>query len=312
MRPIFANDVIQIEISNNCHLSCRHCTRHVGHHRNVFNMTLDFARKAILSLEGFPGTIGMMGGDPAMHPKFEEMCALWEELIPRERRGFWTAGFKWDQHEKTIYRVFDKNQIHYNDHIAYDGKHTPLLVAIDDVVHDEELKRELIDKCGFQEHWSASITPKGGFFCEIAASLDWLMQGPGGYEIEPGWWKKTPAEFKDQVDRYCGMCSGAIPMPAYTDGRGGRDGPTVEAISPSNLERLKALGSPKVARGHYEVWDKEITREDVEKYDTRNRRGFRTFVARSPDDVLKAVVGHEKCPSVEDIANRFKPVKKSA
>ena len=312
MRPIYDNDVIQIEITNACHLACRHCTRHVGHHRNTFSMSVEFAEKAIDSLEGFPGIRGMMGGEPAMHPKFEEMLDLWERKVPREKRGLWTAGFKWDKHEKRIFEVFDKNQIHYNDHIAYDGRHTPLLVAIDDVVHDEELKRELIDKCGFQEHWSASITPKGGFFCEIAASLDWLMEGPGGYPVEPGWWRKTPAEFKDQVDRYCGMCSGAIPMPEYTDGRGGRDGPTVEAISSSNLARLTALGSPKVARGHYTLWDKEITREDAEKWDTRNRRGFRTFVARSPQDVTAAVASHAACPSAQDVANRFKPVKRSA
>lgn len=312
MRPIYANDVIQIEITNGCHLSCRHCTRHVSHHRRPFFMSVDTARKAILSLDGFDGVVGMMGGEPSMHPKFEKMCTLWQELVPRERRGYWTAGFRWDERKALVDETFDSKQIHYNDHIAYDGKHTPLLVAIDEVVLDEDLRNKLIWECGFQEHWSASITPKGGFFCEIAASLDWLMDGPGGYPIEPGWWRKTPLQFADQVERYCGMCSGAIPMPAYTDGRGGRDGPTVEAISPGNLERLRAAGSPKVLAGHYEVWDQTITEQDIAQWDTRNRRGFRTFVARSPEDVTEAVVGHDQCPSAEDIANRFKAPRKVA
>jgi len=275
-------------------------------------MDLDFARKAILSLEGFPGVVGMMGGEPTMHPKIDEMLDLWEELVPYEKRGFWTAGFKWGKYEDRIRAMFPKRHIHYNDHIAYDGRHTPLLIAIDDVIHDEEFKRELIENCGFQEHWSASITPKGGFFCEIAASLDWLMQGPGGYPIEPGWWRKEPKDFQDQVARYCGMCSGAIPLPEYTDGRGGRDGPTVEAISQSNLDRLTKLGSPKIARGHYELWTEEITREKAEAWDTRNRRGFRTFEGHGPEDVLEAVKNHPVCPSAEDIAKRFMPVKKSA
>lgn len=312
MRPIYDNDVIQIEITNSCHLSCTHCTRHLGHHRNTYFMDLDTARKAILSLEGFPGVIGIMGGEPAMHPKFSQMLDLWEELVPYEHRGFWTAGFRWGEHADRIKAMFPKRHIHYNDHIAYDGKHTPLLVAIDDVVFDEEFKQQLIENCGFQEHWSASITPKGGFFCEIAASLDWLMEGPGGYPIEPGWWKKTPADFKDQVDRYCGMCSGAIPMPAYTDARGGRDKPNKDVISQSNLDRLTALGSPKIARGDYILWTEEVTREKAAEWDTRNRRGFRTFEGHDPEDVLEAVKHHERAPSPEDIANRFKPIRKSA
>jgi hypothetical protein len=290
MRPIYENTVIQIDVTNACHLSCRHCTRHVGHHRKPFFMDLDTVRRAILSLDGFPGRVGIMGGEPTLHPRFADICALVRELIPdRRRREFWTAGFRWGEHKATIYETFDSDRINYNDHVAYDGKHTPLLVAIEEVVDDLELRAELIENCSFQTHWSASITPKGAFFCEIAASLDWLMDGPGGYPIEPGWWRKTPADFKDQVDRYCGQCSGAIPMPAYSDGRGGRDGPTIEQISPGNVERLRALGSRKVMAGHYEVWEKKITRADVEAHAARNPRAFRSFVARNPEDVKNAL-----------------------
>ena len=289
MRPIHENTVIQIELTNACHLSCRHCTRHVGHHRRPFFMELDLIRQAIESLEGFKGRIGLMGGEPTLHPQFEEACKIFQDMVPRRKREFWTAGFKWGEKKEVIYETFDRDRINYNDHVAYDGKHTPLLVAIDEVVDDPELRQELIENCPFQTHWSASITPKGGFFCEIAASLDWLMDGPGGYPIEPGWWDKEPKDFQDQVDRYCGMCSGAIPLPAYSDGRGGRDGPTVDAITPKNIERLKAQGSPKIMGGHYEVWTKKITREDVEEHKARNPREYRSFEARSPEDVKKAI-----------------------
>ena len=53
---------------------------------------------------------------------------------------------------------------------------------------------------------------KGRIFCEVAASLDYLFEGPGGYEIKKGWWKKKPKDFQDQVKRYCTSCSGALPM----------------------------------------------------------------------------------------------------
>ena len=51
---------------------------------------------------------------------------------------------------------------------------------------------KLRDKCWIQNLWSASITPKGAFFCEVAAAMDMTLNGPGGWPIEPGWWKRKP------------------------------------------------------------------------------------------------------------------------
>lgn len=290
MRDIAENTVIQIEILNGCHLSCQGCTRHVGLHRRTFVMSLDQIREAIRSLDGWEGRIGCMGGEPTLHPQFEEVCKIWQEMVPPDRREFWTAGFKWGKYEKLIKETFPR--INYNDHVAYDGMHTPLLVAIDEVVDDPELRAHLIDNCSYQSHWSASITPRGAFFCEIAASLDWLFQDlpdwkATGWPIEPGWWKRAVADYGEQIGQMCGKCSGAIPMPAFSDGRGGRDGPTIEHISPGNIERLKAVNSPKLLRGHFKVWDEKITPEHVEAHKARNPRAYRTFQAFKPEDVQK-------------------------
>ena len=97
---------------------------------------------------------------------------------------------------------------------------------------------KLIDNCWIQEQWSASITPKGAFFCEVAASLDYLFDGPGGYSLEKDG-GKTPEEFQDQVKRYCTNCSGALPMAAESDGQGGREKATIDTVSPTMLEKLK-------------------------------------------------------------------------
>ena len=290
MRPIYDNTVIQIDIVvGACHLSCANCTRMIGHHRKPMFMPLDMVRKAIASLEGFPGRIGCMGGEPALHPKFREVLAIYREMIPdKAQREFWTSGFKWKEYKDDILDTFDKERIAYNDHTQTTGRHQPLLVAIEEVIEDPELLAILIDQCPFQARWSASITPKGCFFCEIAASQDWLFDGPGGYPIEPGWWRKTPDQFRDQVDEFCGKCSGALPMPALSDNRGGRDSLSVDWVTPGNLDRLRKAGSPRIAKGGYKVIDAEFYRQIAPDVENWNPRTFRSFVAHSPEQVAAA------------------------
>lgn len=290
MKPIADNRVIQIEITNGCVLACANCTRHVGHHRKPFMMTPEFFEKACLSLEGFPGRVGIMGGEPTMHPQFSEILAIYRRLIPKPQREFWTTGWRWSPLYGELLETFEPELIHYNDHTQETGRHQPLLVAIDEVIADVGLREELIDDCWVQRQWSASITPKGAFFCEVAASLHHLFDGPDGWPVEPGWWKRIPADYRSQVEFACSKCSAAIPMETLSDARGGRDR-SVDVVSPGNLERLRAAGSPKVARGNYVVFDKKMTREDIEAI----KEGwlpshFRDFVAHNPDDV-KANVG---------------------
>jgi hypothetical protein len=110
-----------------------------------------------------------------------------------------------------------------------------------------------------QWRWSASITPKGGFFCEVAAAQDYLFDGPGGYPLEKGWWNKNPNEFMDQVKRYCPNCGGAIPMERVSSHV------AYDLVSPKNAERLKGLDSPKFAKGSYKIFNQKLTEKDIEE-----------------------------------------------
>ena len=286
MRPLGEMNIIQIEVTNACYLKCANCTRHVDHHKKTFFMDLDYIEKAIDSLEGFEGNIGMMGGDPTLHPKFPEICKIYQKKIPnRRKREFWTSGFKWKEYQDIILETFDKDRIAYNEHSTPGGKHTPLLVSIDEVVEDKKLMWEMIDNCWIQSQWSAAITPKGGFFCEVAASLDYLFEGPGGYEIKPGWWKKEPKDFQDQVKRYCVDCSGALPMKEESDGYGGRNGPAYDTVSPRNLEKLLKVKSPKAQAGHVKIFKEKINEKQInENAEGWNPSHFKPFVTHSPKD----------------------------
>ena len=188
--------------------------------------------------------------------------------------------------------TFLPERIAFNDHTQETGQHQPLLVAIEEVVDDPDLRALLIDNCPFQARWSASITPKGAFFCEIAAAQDYLFDGPGGWPVEPGWWKRL--DLSDQVDNYCQKCSGALPMPSFSDGRGGRDGKTIDIVSEGNLQRLFEVGSTKAYKGNYIVWKDKVGLKEVEAAMENGwkPREFRSFEAHSPEDVEHARPEH--------------------
>jgi len=251
MRAIKDMGTIQIEVTNSCMLECCHCTRFCGHHTDIFFAKLGDIANAIDSLDGFGGIIGLMGGEPMLHPQFTEICRLFRQKIPnRRQRGLWTAGIYWDKYREDIKATFDEDKIVYNDHSnPTTGKHQPLLVAIDEVMHDKALMWKMIDNCWINKRWSASITPKGAFFCEVAAAQDWLFDGPGGWPVEPGWWKKEVAECREQMERYCINCSACLPI-TESDNHYYKD-----TISDRNAERLKACGSARFKRNQYVIAD---------------------------------------------------------
>jgi hypothetical protein len=259
MKNISDNVVIQIEVTNACHLSCANCSRLVGHHKKPFYMSLDQIRNAILSLDGFEGRIGLMGGEPTLHPKFKEICEMYRELIPNKRkREFWTAGYKWDEYKEIINITFDNDLVHYNDHSKPDeGWHQPLLISIDEVVDDKRKMWKLIDNCWVQKRWSASITPKGAFFCEVAAALDHAMDGPGGWDITPGWWRKKTSDYNTQKSFACLKCSAALPLDDIPNNH-----LPVDMISKSNLELLNTNKSPKIKAQRIKI----VKKEDAVRY----------------------------------------------
>lgn len=224
-------------------------------------MDLETVAKSISSLDGYPYEIGIMGGEPTMHPQFKEICLLFQKMIPnRRQRALWTNGLKWKEYEDIIKETFDEDRIIYNDHKdAGVGEHQSLLLAAADILEDKELMWRLIGNCWVQWRWAAAITPKGGFFCEVAAAQDYLFNGLGGYPLEKGWWNKNPNEFMDQVKRYCPNCGAAVPM-SGVDAHA-----PYEIVSKSIAERLKKSESPKFLSGNYKLVDMKLTEADIEK-----------------------------------------------
>lgn len=245
-------------------------------------MSLEDFEKAIDSLEGFPGNVGIMGGEPTLHPQFLEILAMFRQKWPwKNRREFWTSGYKWEEYKDAIFDTFDEELIAYNNHLSPDVKHTPLLVAIRDIVKNKKDRQRIIEECWCQRRWSASINPRGAYFCEIAAALDLSFDGPGGWPIEKGWWKRDPKDkdFQEQVRRLCDWCGATLPIGETSDKA------TYDVVSKSNLKRLKKLGSPKILQGKYSLYERQWTFDEVINKKTNYApQNYRTFKAHKPED----------------------------
>ena len=83
------NGVLQIWITRGCDLSCFGCTQASNLGGKPGRITLDQFEQAVKSLEGYFGVVGIFGGNPALHPQFNEMCEILRAHFPREQCGLW-------------------------------------------------------------------------------------------------------------------------------------------------------------------------------------------------------------------------------
>lgn len=268
--------IIQIDITNACVHKCSNCTRFCGHHKKPFYMDFETFKAAVDSFDGYQGTVGIMGGEPTLHPEFARFLEYLNEhpyypkaenilvrptkefmktvakmeqdntFVNREHGikrncvlgyGLWSAlSAKYSDYYELIQDTFNFQALNDHTNIMY---HAPIMIRRKDMHVSDEEWIKIRDDCWAQKEWSATITPKGAFFCEIAGALDMLFDGPGGWKIEPGWWKRTPDQFGDQL-QWCELCG--IALNTFT-----RDAnEEIDDMSAWWHERLKELGSPKV------------------------------------------------------------------
>ena len=218
--------IIQIDITNACQHRCSNCTRFCGHHEKPFFMDFETFKRAVDSMEGYVGIVGMIGGEPTLHPEFERFARYLDSKMPaqykrkshymRQMQGdliktlnkveiestftycgefgekpsimygaglFSAMGVGYKKHYETIQDVFTYQAVNDHTNPMY---HEPILVSRKDLGIPDDEWVKLRDKCWVNQLWSAGITPKGAFFCEIAGTLDMLLDGPGGRLSQAG------------------------------------------------------------------------------------------------------------------------------
>lgn len=241
---------------------------------------------------------------------------------------FPTTAKKFYNYREIICRTFAN--ILLNDHSRDDIYHAPILVAAEEVIRkvcptcngtgrrDVDVSGQKVamkmdvpcnvcegkgtvpdtdeiflrtERCWIQESWSAAINPKGAWFCEVAASLSDLFDGPMGWDVKGGWWKKTPMDFTEQRRWACMKCGAALPLARRRISQDPKDD-----VSPGNLERLKYAQSRKVKKNEFVimgdqqnpvVWDEEWKANHGYPKQTYKDFDYRSNIAAKYDIKLK-------------------------
>jgi hypothetical protein len=240
VRPkVWSGGVLQIWVTRQCDKACYNCTQLSQLSGAKDRISVEQFEAALISLcgtateRGYFGVVGVFGGNPALHPQFDELCKLMQHYIPYERRGLWCN--KPFGKGKVMRETFNPAVSNLNVHLdreAYDefkaswpecmpfglendSRHSPPWVGMKDVGVPLDERYELISKCDVNQNWSAMIGVfRGqlrGYFCEIAGSAAMIHQNDPGLEdtgvaVVPGWWDKPMSVFAHQVKAHCHDC----------------------------------------------------------------------------------------------------------
>ncbi len=288
MRLLREMETIQIDITNACVHECSNCSRMCGNHKKPFMMDFDTFKAAIDSLEDFEGMVGIIGGELTLHPEFEKFIqyagtkikerTLHDQYFFAPKKDYmqsvWSYSSVMKQLAKarglvissTIPKQYYKHYelitdyftcFRVNDHSS-PSYHQPSMIAYRDLGISDEEFLILRDNCWLHGKWSATINPKGAFFCEMAGALDVLFNGPGGWKIEQGWWKREIEDYKDQWHwcELCGMCLTTCTRDANEE---------VDDVTETLYKMLEEIESPRLKKDKLHVYSNKEQDERSKK-----------------------------------------------
>lgn len=122
----YRGGVIQIWTTRACDKACFGCTQGSNLAGKPGFITPAQYEDAVKSLKTYWGVVGMFGGNPALHPQFEELCDILCRYIPYEKRGIWCNHPKGKGHimRKTFNPGISNLNVHLDEDAYTEFRHT--------------------------------------------------------------------------------------------------------------------------------------------------------------------------------------------
>lgn len=247
MKSLTEQWALQIDVTSKCNNRCSNCTHLCPHTVKNWEMSYSEIENAIQATKDYPHLIGIIGGNPSLLA-MEKIIYITDTFNrvgrPKSHRGWWTNNFM--SKEKEDYIRANYGYINYNPH-AEPVEHSAVLVSSKSIIPDADERKSLQDSCWLQDKWSGSITPKGLYFCEVAGSMDMILNENLGLPTHE--WVHPISHFKKQIEFFCDKCGVCMSL------KGRMDKERKDDMTPDNIQRFGVHGSPRVLRNEYEVFD---------------------------------------------------------
>ena len=85
MRSPAEMKVIQIEVTNACTHGCSNCTRFCGQHPGLSSWPWTLFDGQWNRLQGSKAMVGIIGGEPTLHPHFDQLIDYYAAKVPEPR-----------------------------------------------------------------------------------------------------------------------------------------------------------------------------------------------------------------------------------
>lgn len=257
----------QIVITNVCNLNCGGCGQLIGHFPKdkLWFISLDELDKTICILKKHPVSnprnkpITIFGGEPTLHPKWNELIAMLKKHAPTE---FWinTNGRLGHQRYQR-----EGNLLYWVDLHPESQQFVQTLYAAADVIslpNDMAYWEKAQKDCVLWKGCQSSIYNGKAYFCENAGPMDLLFyDGKYGWEIdEKHPFVKSKEEIDEQAKNFCKRCGWCVTE--LVARQFSKDPSYISPLNSAEIKRHK-FSLPVIEPVKTEIWKKRECIIDV-------------------------------------------------
>jgi len=278
------------DVSTQCNFACTYCYA-MKHYGDDWGKIDTWARQKLiiyaLSQSSLPIFLGLLGGEPTMHPQYYELIDLCHKAVSKHERGrmYVTTNGSASRDWFREHPYYDNMYFLWSAHFEYEGKYGKDFDLILDNIR-------IMKEKGFRSKVNVMLSPRPKLWPKIHKFVDEL-EAIGGLEIHPHFvyngnvheLYKYPRAFYDEFKRF-----ESYPKPFVFEGPHGKD--TFNEYTLFDNSMTKFTGWTCWNNNYEILWNGKLSRFcNGERYDLINNPHF----FRNLTEVQPMTCPHSSC-----------------